>query len=261
MSGLLYYLPNQTRAIKLPEVRALGLGYAFDSRMVACGVAKGPDDQQGAVIGDDRHLELAHIGYYPDRQRWLKIPKQDAWVGLTLHARPRPEELLRSRALRGHRVKLRDGQEWEIPVARALIEDAGELLHRCELPAGTSLDADGNWTRGALDEAEAQLWEIAQNWWAAYTAAIRPATIDPAEDDEETETPAPVQSAVTFDFAGLNDAALTALAYNYRLGKAEVALLGLFDDQCAAEILKAVTDWPTFLEFIKKKLATGPPGS
>ena len=55
------------------------------------------------------------------------------------------------------------------------------------------------------------------------------------------------------EFADVNDAALLALATNYRVGKAEVVLLGLFDDRATVEILKALIDWPTISAWLKKK--------
>ena len=57
----------------------------------------------------------------------------------------------------------------------------------------------------------------------------------------------------TFDFDGLHDAALTALSTNYRIGKAEVNALGLFDDSSATAILSALVDWPTVLKWKEKK--------
>lgn len=241
MSTLLYYLPNETRGIKLPRVRELGLGYAFDDRMTPSEVRHGPDDGVGVVLADPRHIDAAQIGYFPDRQQWRRIPgPAGAYVGLRTDARPTPEDLARTQQQPGHLVKLRDGQAWEIPVARALVEDGA----RCALPAGTSIDDEGNWIRGHLAAAEAALWDVACRFWDSSVAPwLEEAT--PGESQSDSHT---------FDFAGENDAALTALTYNYRVGKAEVALLDLFDDRAIGQVLQALVDWPTLLDILKKKV-------
>jgi len=89
------------------------------------------------------------------------------------------------------------------------------------------------------------LWEVAIAWWDSIRAAIW-TTGDETEEDEEPS------HRISFEFAGLNDAALLALATNYRLAKTEVALLHLFRGQCAATILGALVDLPTFIEWAKK---------
>lgn len=251
MAGLLYYLPNEPRGIRIERIHELGLGYAFEDRRTPCGCQHGPDGGSGVVIADERCVPSHLVGYFPERQQWLKIPGMVAYVGFYPADRPKPADLARTQQLRGHLVKLRDGQEYEIPVARALSEDNGELLHYCRLPAGTSIDEQGNWIRGALAPAEARLWEIAERFYLAFSTQFR----TPADEEEQ---PAEAPTTITLDFAGENDAALAALAHNYRVGKAEVALLGLFDNQAIGGILQALIDWPTFIEFLKKKLAPTP---
>jgi hypothetical protein len=44
-----------------------------------------------------------------------------------------------------------------------------------------------------------------------------------------------------------------ALAANYRIADAEVALLGLLTEPHAIEILQLLTDWPSVIEGAKKK--------
>jgi hypothetical protein len=48
---------------------------------------------------------------------------------------------------------------------------------------------------------------------------------------------------------------LLSLSTNYKLGKAEVALLGIFSDIAVGGILNALIDWPTFVAWREKKMA------
>ena len=51
---------------------------------------------------------------------------------------------------------------------------------------------------------------------------------------------------------------MVVLGSNYRLEKAEIALLGLFDDRSAEDLLLAAIDWPTMEEWTAKKKAEEP---
>ena len=148
---------------------------------------------------------------------------------------------------------LADGREWLCPIARGAIDSDGELGWCQNLPAAVGLDAEGEWTRQGVVAKYAPLWAVAMRWWDAFAAA------SPDEDDEPDAEAEKTQ--IRFEFADVNDAALLALATNYRVGKAEVALLGLFDDRATVEILKALIDWPTIQGWIKKKARSIPAGS
>lgn len=244
MVGLLYYLPQQTRGITLADIKAAELGYAFEERFTPCEVRGGPDKSGGVIVADDRGVPGHQIGYYPDQQEWRKIPGIEAWVGCYREAHPTPADLARTRMLNGHLVRLGDNQDWLIPVARGQIEtDNQELRWYVALPEVIGIDDAGNWEPGAVLPQYAELWEIANRWWNIQGEATAE-----KEADETAES-----VTVRFDFAGVNDAALSALATNYRMGKAEVVLLGLFNRRCLYDILNALVDIPTIEEFLKKK--------
>jgi hypothetical protein len=145
--------------------------------------------------------------------------------------------------LSGHLVTLGDGQRWRVPIARAIDAEAELLTYGNVLPRAVDVDDDGEWTPAGTVARYAPLWEIATSYWHARVHA--------EELDE----------GIKFDFAGERDAALAALAANYRIGKAEVGLLGLFNDQAILQILDALIDMPTFEAWCKKKLAAASVGS
>lgn len=238
MAGLLYYIPKQTPAITPKMVDELGLAYAMAGVMYsAAGVVQGgPDDDCGVILVDPK--TVPKFGYYPNEQTWRKIPGSDVWVGMITDSLPSPADLVRNQVLPGHLVKLADGQEWLMPVARGQREEDDELRWSMSLPtAPTTVDENGKWVRGDVADAYRPLWETAMRFWDAWFIAEKTKGSDKA--------------IMLFD--NLNDAALLALATNYRVGMAEVSLLGLFDSDCVVEILKVLIDWPTLLAWDKKK--------
>jgi hypothetical protein len=251
MAGLLYYLPGKTRGVKVDELRAAGLAHAFDAGRETCTAVEvrgGPDKATGVVVADHRRVPPAQIGYYADKQTWRRIPKSTAWVGFYAAERPTPSDLARDALLStGYLVKLCDGQEWSIPVARGVLDGAGEGPLVCSmLPESTTIDDDGQWQAGGVLPQYAELWRIAERWWDCIVQSAAKA------EDVEGDSP-----QVVFEFEELNDAALVALAANYHVDRAEVALLGLFDDRCTPAVLNALVDWPTVQAWIKKNGAGG----
>lgn len=240
MAGFLYFLPGETRKFTREKLDEVGLTYAFDRNPTSNGCRGGPDGKQGMVLasGDTK------VGYYSDKQTWQRIPgnKADAWVGVYTDDQPKPDDLARSKIVAGHFVELGDGNNWLCPVARGLREEEDQLRWFNALPQGTGLDDKGNWTQTGVLIQHAKLWEIALAWWDSIQGAV----------EGESAADKNAAQSVTFDFAGLNDAALAALVTNYRLGKAEVVLLGLFTGECTPLVLGALIDWPTFTDWAKK---------
>lgn len=238
MAGLLYFIPGaQPGVAKLPELRKLGLGYAFDEPAGAAQVTRGPSGQPGVIVADKATVPEQQRGYFPDRQRWLAIPGNEhgVQVGLTLAAPPAPAELARPQMLPGHLVKLADGHAWHAPVARQIDAEAEQIIGHCVLPMSLGFDAAGQWTATSVQAMYQPLWTIAVTWWNAVIAA------------EETE------EGATVSFAGLLDSAVTALQANYRVSRAECVLLELLTVQHARGILNALIDYPTILVWLKKK--------
>ena len=165
---------------------------------------------------------------------------QYRWVGK--YAGPvAPESLARRDQLGGHWVTLADDQEWLCPVARSFSSDDGPPRWLRQLPSAVNIDDDGNWIISSVVDRYAHLWEIAEKWFQAWSGA------EASEAGENGKT------TVEFDFSGGLDAALTCLQTNYRLGKAEAVLLGLFDHMTPRVVLNALIDEPTYMDWFQKK--------
>lgn len=243
--GLLYYVPGEKRgmATKPDQLAAAGIAYAFEKTPTATEVTTGPAGREGVVLVAD--ATDVRAGYYPHEQEWRKVPGSDSWVGRELDKPINPVSLARKQQFTGHLVTLADGQAWIVPVARSAWERDGELVGAgCALPRVTTVDDEGNWIVGDVRQEYATLWAVAERVWDQMTSQI--AALQGESDEDVT---------VRIDFAGLNDAALLALATNYRVGKAEVAMLELFDTDCVIQILRALVDMPTVDAFLKKKQA------
>lgn len=244
MPGLLYFVPGQSHA-ELADAAELGLGHAFETNLTPREInGTGPDGGQGVVLADA--TRVPDIGYYRDRQEWRVIPGNPAaaWVGRFTDQPVRPEDLARLEMLPGHAVCMGDRQDWQAPIARAWVvgEDGVDGWYE-SLPHRTGLDEENHWIRGQVAERYRRVWEIAVAFWDEFWQAA--GTAEPVEGGA---------TRIEFDFQGLADAAVVVLAANYRLARAEVGLLGLFEESTPAEVLQAAIDWPTYVkEEIKKK--------
>lgn len=243
MPGLQYYLPRRGSTVPLDELRGpLGLAHAFDAEEQALtmrAVRRGPDGGEGLIVADERRVSSDRVGYFADRQQWWRVPKSEAWVGRLTDQPVTPDDLIRPTRLPGHNVRLADGRTYLIPIARGLAEEDDDLRFYVALPRASSVDEAGKWVEGGIEARYVDLWGVAERWAVALTEA--------KENDGK----------LAFDFAESHDAALAALAANYRVGKAEVALLGLFNRRVVFDILQALIDWPAYVEFHRKKAARG----
>ncbi len=238
MSGFLYYLPEK-KLVRLADLQEVGLSYAFDKPSIATRQAlSGPDGAAGLVVASEKDLPPEAVGYFPDEQTWRKIPGLEAWVGFYRKTPPGPGDLERADALRGHPVLLGDGQEWTVPIARGW-SDTDPARWYIALPTVSTLDDQDNWIPGGISSRYQYLWTLAETWWTAFSAA-------------RTEGAGAEEGHAILAFEGIHNAAMQALGANYRIGKAEIALLGLFDDQNTVRIMNALIDWPTFKEWVKK---------
>ncbi len=238
MAGLLYYVPNRQSA-QLSDLPELDLAHAFEKNCSPRGVINnGPDGGAGVILADS--TRVPNIGHYRDRQEWIRIPGNPAgaWVGRYTDSPVEPKDLQRDEMLSGHEVRLADGRDWLVPIARAWGEFEGEVGWCKRLPQKTTLDEDGNWTTGEVVERYAEIWSTVCQFWDAL--------LDGDSEDAESEDAGQGAAKIQFDFPGIRDAALQILTVNYRLGKAEVALLGLFESGTSDNVLMATIDWPGF---------------
>jgi hypothetical protein len=236
MAGLLYYVPNQT-SVTHKRLPAIGLEYAFNGSVACRQTGHGPDGQPaGVILGRDE--DMGSLGYYPDRQDWqpvLDLPDPGAWVGKFKTDVPKPEELAREEMLEGHSVKMHDGQWWQIPVLRA-IDTEPELAFRCAAPRPFTYLGEGKWGLGPIDQKFERAYQIACDWYDQLVGQI----------DEEKDT-------AEFEIDDAISAATVALSINYRIDNNEASLLGLLGSHgVVGEVLRAMIDWPTLEEWVKK---------
>jgi len=261
VAGFLYFVPDLVDLPDAAKLRALGLDYAFGRLPAARFItAAGPSGGPGLLLGEEGWADGTAIGYYPDRQTFRqnvetsKRPNVRTWVGLWTQRRPGPEDLLRRDALSGWPVRLGDGQEWLVPVARRFVEQFDELRYYNALPHSVDVDEAGRWTRRSMVGAYAGLWPIAERFWDWYIAHA-------PGGDAVGDTDAAAPSGSTWTDQEIYESAVTALAVNYHLGPAEVGLLGLLVDSRAGDILKALIDVPTLIEWSKKKALAAAAGT
>lgn len=279
MSNFLYFLPKHSGSVTLDQLEAAGLRYVFDSpgfspRQCQCG----PDGSPGVIVATEGNAEL---GYFADRQTWRKVPDREVWVGMCRGQGPGAREekkgpgargqnsdaefsLARRKQLAGHTVTLLDGQQWLVPVARGWIEQDGEMRWQKRLPVVSVLDDEGRWVEGDVVSQYAALWELAVQFDAMKLAATQSA-VAAAGGGEAIDDAEPVTVELEFD---VHDGAVAAMAANYRIGPVEASMLGLLTFELAIEVLNALIDEPTWLEWVKKNTAdagsntdAGPPDS
>ena len=251
MRSFFYFVPNK-QTLTREDAAALGLAYAFDGGIDCTQVQNGPGGQNGVICAQQDRYDLGKNGYHEKRQVWRRVPHRGdescgaqapgIWVGHYKDELPRPEDLARGKQLTGWSIELGDGQRWNLPLARAYSETGGgeeaELRWTVKLPQKLDLAADGRWIRDGISPRYAALWELAEAWLRLSTNTATPE--DQARFDEQGET----------------DGAVCCLQANYRLGRVEAALLGLFqEDELVVEILDRLIDRPTVEAFTKKKLA------
>jgi hypothetical protein len=274
MAGFLYFLPN-VRTARIEDIRAMGLGYAFDAGFAQRGLVGGggPEGLSGCIVTADPSADPDSFAYLPDRQTWQRIPPAardasiegqtpgpDPWVGYVTASPPGPADLAREVPLpRGHSILLGGspgGRVWRVPVAIMLLETADGVLPAPGMSMPRKMHREtGEWTVGDFADLRPgfqALYKTACAWWDARLAMeVRKPKPEP-EVESGPEAKPLVQAIV--EFAGSSDAALRALAANYRLGRAECSALGLFgSDRDVVAILNALIDWPTWQDYAEKK--------
>lgn len=244
MRSFLYFVPNKN-TLTPDEAAALGLAYALDGSIECRQVTgSGPAGQQGVVCVHAEKYDAGQLAYYPKTQEWRQIPGSEVWVGHAKGELPGPEDLARTKQLDGQRVELADGRAWIVPVARSYSESniAGdaELYWGVNLPQKLQLAADGRWVTSGVVEKYAALWELAEAW---NRCRFQQMTADDIQ---------------RFNVQGQIDATVLVLQANYRLGRVEASLLGLFTDDLVLAVLDALIDLHTWNQYAKKKMETMP---
>lgn len=216
MSQFLYYLPGYTKQELSPDVvTKAGLSYAFPAGTPhVCNPmpGTGPDGGVGAILTDSEHYR-----YNIDTQTWADAG--GFWVGFQTDAPPGPDDLIRKRPLDGQLLELADEREWLIPVARRWSEEDDQARWSCNLPSKLRFGQSKQVFLGGVLPRYARLWAIAE-----------------ADAMPESEL---------LSGNGWVYAAAEILQANYKIGTAEIELLGLFTQETPRQILDVFGDWAT----------------
>jgi len=254
---MLYFLPNVAGQVSLEVAASAGLSYAFESPSVTSNqTGAGPDGGPGMVFAADGLFHPFDAGH----QTWRKHPARDYWAGVDRRHVPTPDQLARGEMLPGQLVKLADGRQWIVPIARGAATEDGSPVWYEALPQRLVRDDAGKWVPGDVIARYEPLWSIANQWSAIWERMLLEAV-----EDDGGETTIEVD-----DFEAV-EAAVAVLGFNYRIGPMEADLLGLLDfcaghSPAAQSILLATIDWDRRIALQKKTDPTtttsaGGPGS
>lgn len=232
MTQFMYCIPNEKANSKLDIERLFrkkGIEYAYKegAKYQITPVNNTPADCPGLIVQADGSFSTCR--YNPDEQEWGRIEGTDCYVGKWKSDVFKPEDLVRKETIEGYYLKLRDGNDWIIPVARFNMseDNTGCLKH------SLALDKNGKMIKGALPPRQEKLSEIAGDLLDKilnYSGKI---------DETYGEN-------YPFDI----------LSANYRIWKPEVALMQLwfFEDDFEKNIILFFVDAPGYAELKKKEL-------
>lgn len=240
MRTFFYFVPDRNTLTPV-QAAELGLAYAFERGIDCAQCPRGPGGQAGIVIAQQDSYEDGQLGYHADAQAWRQIPGSIVWVGYYKNQPPGPDDLARKQQLTGRWIECDDGRLWLAPIARTYSDrmegDELKIYFSAKLPQRLDLAADGRWLAGDVTPRYAALWELNEAW-------VRISDKLPSEEDQRR-----------FTYHGQNDAAVLCLQANYRLGRAEAALIGLLNDAVTLQILDCLIDLETLTALIKKKVS------
>lgn len=217
MSYFLYCIPDAVKADStiVKQVDGLPVG----GRQVV--------NFQGGLSGyifAGSRTEHVRAEYKPQEQLWRNAGAY--WVGVWKNNMPTEESLRRDEMIGGHRVKLLDGAEWLVPVAR-------DLSGGTRLPSRVDWGENGELITRVRDEYWPLCSRVGEIWQSAMT------------DDGATMTDAEIA-----------EVAVMGLAVNYRIGIHELGMLGVLDTQNMVKIVQALWDWPTWEKWIEAEKKT-----
>lgn len=248
MATFIYFIPSEVKgASKNESIEKFGLRYALNGPIEMTPLlGEGPGGERGTIIriqgksSDGKGGELS-LGYFKDRQTWRKVAKSEAWVGYWNDHKPTPSDLEKDKIVLGHAITFRDGNAWTVPMATIFYESENAPGRAISLPTISDVDANGNWIDNEVEPSCARLLEIAERIW--------PKVFENA-----------AEGGLLPEFGDERDAAIEVFQHNYRIGATEFGMLKLCTREEMHGILLALVDWPTALEWIKKK-AEGTPSA
>lgn len=198
-------------------------------------VLRGPLGRgEGTIVADESVVgELVRFDEHS--QLWKPFPgESQLCVGLPNGVKPSPEALLRSKHLRGHWVTLADGSRWLVPIARGFDIDTEQIYVAIPLALEYQCST-GRWIAGGVE--------------SQYKAFFDLATMHAQRRWEHLE-----KGILFYHDPDGDTLAITALQTNYRISGVELSFFNdAYTPLTRQEILNAVIDQPTWMEWVNKK--------
>jgi hypothetical protein len=196
----------------------------------------GPLGRPGGTIIAHESVDPALVKLDTAFQQWKPFPGGDdqPCIGLTEGQKPTPEQLQRPSMLRGHWVTLADGSRWLVPVARGF-DAASERMYMA-LPMQLELDCStGRWIAGGVEAQHKAFFDLAESHAQKRWEMLQRGELQFVDDNADA-------------------LAIAALQTNYRVGNYELSFFpGAYTPQSRQQILDAVLDVPTWVEWSNKK--------
>lgn len=247
--NFLYFASGRPSVTRL-ELLTWGLSDRFEGEPACRETTAGPGGKGGCVFGEMAEGQSADFGYLPDRQTWRPMVElghpagtPDLWVGMDPSQPPTPEELQRSEAVDGYWTELegpREKSRWLVPAGRVFPSGS-------KLPSALAIGPGGKVVSRILPRFAAasrladQLWDQVRKAHGLLAEAETIADLTPERE-----------------FL----AAADILGINYRVGVAELGLIGALTTANLTRVLYLFVDMPGFLaEGLKKNVtaSSGPP--
>jgi hypothetical protein len=235
MGHFIYFIPK-IKSVTEKNIDNAGIFEgAKDLKIEYRQIVKGPDGMDGMAFsfetkaGDNNRPFI--VGYFQEKQTWIKANGGKFWIGYYNDAKPTAESLMRKEQVNGHYVKLLNGQDWLIPVARLFPE--GTIL-----PHSLVLGPDGDIVKEIIPRY-AKYSQIGERVWTEFKRQMN------WEDVEEDHKP--------FNEQEEWECAIRALSINYLVGQWEVSALRLLSTNNVQNIFHAIVDIPTMMAVIKSQ--------
>ncbi len=235
---MFYFLPEKPGSLK-SRIEELDLGYAFkEGHLTKADCKNGPGAENGSIICRSDAPWSDFCGFYPDNQEWRKIPKSKAWIGRVKDRQYTPAEFARPTLLPGQMLKLEDGLDWLVPIARRWMSIGEATVYSTALPCRAKLSDDGVWIDGEVKERYRPLWDLVMGYNDAYIEAM-----ENASEDEDL---------VNFEYP-MGELAIATLRTNYYVSHVEADVLNIYSEDAQAAIINVALDEDGLVEIIKKK--------
>jgi len=233
MAGFLYFIPGLSAP---PDGELINRGLAAvlgfrDDGHVALGpfraIDLGPDGERGVLLAPTG-CELSD--YDAGDQTWYPAGEDKKyWFGFSQENPPGPDELARDRQVPGQAVRLGDGRQWHVPIAR-------------NCPRSRGLSAEGQKTDNPLTQYQ-KLFDMSLEVWGCYDLLSQQVRLGQRGEEIPQEI---TDGLIAPDRE--EEILVECLRTNYRLGEYEIRALGLLNELCEENILRTLIDFDGYCQ-------------